>query len=474
MTVESNPSIRYRIDSDYEKLTPVHAVWEITLACNLNCGHCGSRAGKVRPDELTTQECFDIIDKLHELGTREITIIGGEAFLRNDWLEIISRIDQAGMECSMQTGGYNLNEKRILDAKQAGIKNIGVSIDGLEDVHNQIRGKRDSYQHALNALELLKKHGITSSVNTVITKSNQHQLDELLDEFIVRGIKNWQIQLIVAMGNAVENDDLILQPYEIIDLYENLIKVYKRALSHNILIQAGNNIGYYGPYEHIWRQGKDAFWTGCSAGHTAIGIEANGIIKGCPSLPTSDYTGGNIKDMTLDDIWYHSKQMKFTRHRNLDELWGHCKSCYYASSCMAGCTWTSHVLFGKRGNNPYCHHRALKLEKEGKRERIRKVQEAEGKPFDYGLFEIIVEDNNGNILEVQNPLENNEDTSAELKTEIRTFENLELCRDCNQHVYEGTEICPHCNSNVPEAKERYETKLKDVYTAYDKLLELMN
>lgn len=465
-------SQRYRIQDDYEQTKPVHVVWEITLACNLKCSHCGSRAGKVRPGELTTEQCFEIIDKLQKLGTREITIIGGEAFLRKDWLDIISRIDNAGMECSMQTGAYNLNEKRIIAAKQAGIKNIGVSIDGLPDVHNKIRGRSDSYQHVMVCLELLKKHGIVSSVNTVITKTNQFQLEELLDEFIEKGIKNWQIQLMVAMGNAVENEHLIIQPYELIDLYDRLIKVYKRALSNDIVVQAGNNIGYYGPYEHIWRQGNEAYWTGCSAGHTTIGIEADGVIKGCPSLPTSDYTGGNIKEMDLEDIWLHGEQMKFTRFRNEEELWGNCKTCYYASSCMAGCTWTSHVLFGKRGNNPYCHHRALKLQKEGKKERIRKIREAEGKPFDYGLFEIVVEDFNGNVLEVQNPLEI-ETPKVPQKETLRVPVKMEICRGCNHHVFEGTEICPHCEDNIEEVKQNYELSLKEAKKAYEKLLILM-
>ena len=57
------------------------SVWEITLACNLKCQHCGSRAGKRRPDELSTEECLDVVDQLARLGTREVTLIGGEAFL---------------------------------------------------------------------------------------------------------------------------------------------------------------------------------------------------------------------------------------------------------------------------------------------------------------------------------------------------------------------------------------------------------
>jgi MoaA/NifB/PqqE/SkfB family radical SAM enzyme len=67
-------------------VSPVYVVWEITLACNLKCVHCGSRAGHARQNELSTAECIEVIEQLAELGTREISIIGGEAFARRDWL----------------------------------------------------------------------------------------------------------------------------------------------------------------------------------------------------------------------------------------------------------------------------------------------------------------------------------------------------------------------------------------------------
>jgi hypothetical protein len=58
---------------------------------------------------------------------------------------------------------------------------------------------------------------------------------------------------------------------------------------------------------------------------------------------------------------------------------------------MSGCTWTSFVTLGKAGNNPFCHHRAIEMKREGKRERIVKVTDAPGEPFDHGVFEIVVE-----------------------------------------------------------------------------------
>ena len=130
----------------------------------------------------------------------------------------------------------------------------------------------------------------------------------------------------------------------------------------------------------------------CGAGRSTLGIEANGDIKGCPSLPTADYVGGNVRDYTLQEIWEKAPALRFTRDRTVEDLWGYCRGCYYADTCRAGCSWTSHVLFGKPGNNPFCHHRAIELTREGKRERLVRTAPAEGKPFDFAKFEIILED----------------------------------------------------------------------------------
>jgi MoaA/NifB/PqqE/SkfB family radical SAM enzyme len=74
------------------KYRQTYAVWEITLKCNLACGHCGSRAGDKREDELTTSEALDLVRQMAELGIEEVTLIGGEAFMRPDWLMIAAEI----------------------------------------------------------------------------------------------------------------------------------------------------------------------------------------------------------------------------------------------------------------------------------------------------------------------------------------------------------------------------------------------
>ena len=69
-------SVRFQSDADFRGFVPVHVVWELTLACDLKCLHCGSRAGRRRPGELSTAECLDVVEALAALGTREVSLIG--------------------------------------------------------------------------------------------------------------------------------------------------------------------------------------------------------------------------------------------------------------------------------------------------------------------------------------------------------------------------------------------------------------
>jgi MoaA/NifB/PqqE/SkfB family radical SAM enzyme len=120
---------------------PVYAVWEITLQCDLACRHCGSRAGRARPDELSTPEALDLVRQLAALGVREVTLIGGEAYLRDDWLEIVRAVRAHGMTCTMTTGGRGVTEALARAAKDAGIQGASVSFDGLRETHDYTSGK---------------------------------------------------------------------------------------------------------------------------------------------------------------------------------------------------------------------------------------------------------------------------------------------------------------------------------------------
>jgi radical SAM protein with 4Fe4S-binding SPASM domain len=372
---------------------PVIAVWEITLRCDLACRHCGSRAGVARPNELTTAECLDVVRQLAELGTREVAIIGGEAYLRDDWLDILRAIKERGMLPTMTTGGRGMTPERAQAAAKAGLFSASVSIDGDERTHDRLRGVDGSYRSALEAMRNLREAGVHVTVNSQINRLSAPHLDHVLDRLIEARARTWMLQITVAMGRAADEPDVLLQPYDLLEVFPHLAALKERAARARIHLLPGSNVGYFGPYEAELRGLRRAgHSTGCGAGRASIGLEADGTVKGCPSLPSAGWAGGNVRDQPIAAIWKRAAALRYTRDRTVADLWGYCATCYYADTCRAGCTWTTDVLFGRPGNNPYCHHRALEMQKVGKRERLVRVEAPPGEPFDHGRFELVVED----------------------------------------------------------------------------------
>ncbi|NVB85257.1 MAG: radical SAM protein [Kofleriaceae bacterium] len=370
---------------------PRHAVWELTLRCDQACRHCGSRAAVERPNELTTEECLDLVRQMADLGVMEVTVIGGEAYLRPDFLDIVRAIRARGMHCTMVSGGRGIDLDLARAMARADIGSVSISIDGAEETHDRLRGKA-SYRDALAALRALREAGVRRTVNTQINRLSMPDLPHILEMLASEGAEAWQIMLTVAMGRAVDEPDVLLQPYDLLDLFPLLDKLATRCKEHGVRLYPGNNLGYFGPYEKRLRGTMPrGHHDSCGAGRTTLGIESDGLIKGCPSLTSDAWGGGTIRDHSLADLWEGAAALRYTRDRTVEDLTGYCRTCYYADNCRAGCTWTASVLFGRPGDNPYCHHRALERDREGLRERLVLREPAPGEPFDHGIFELIVE-----------------------------------------------------------------------------------
>lgn len=377
-------------------LRTTYAVWELTLACNLGCVHCGSRAGESRAAELTTSEALDLVRQLAGVGVNEVTLIGGEAYLRPDWLRIVAAIREAGMSCSLTTGGYGISAAAAREMRAAGLQQVSVSIDGRQTTHDLLRGRSGSWSACFRTLRYLREARIPATCNTQINRLSAPELPLIYADIREAACRAWQLALTVPMGRAADRPELLLQPPELLDLFPLLNELAGWAERDNILLFPGNNIGYYGPYERRLRGGGGGgIWDGCQAGINTLGIEADGTIKGCPSLPTAAYSGGNVRERSLRQILSSAPELHLNTGQGteaaLRDLWGFCATCEYAALCRGGCSWSAHVFFGRRGNNPYCHHRALAQQRAGLRERLVQEESAPGLPFDHGRFAIVEE-----------------------------------------------------------------------------------
>lgn len=360
---------------------PRVAVWELTLACNLRCRHCGSRAGRRRAEELSLEEMLVVARDLMALGCQKVTLSGGEPLLRKDWPDLARVLTDGGVTVNMISNGQRFSDEEADRALDVGLKNIGFSLDGLEESHTSIRGVKDNWRRIISNFEICRRKGLKFGVITTVFRTNIDELESLDQLLRDEGAGAWQIQLATPSGNMDDARDLLIPPEAMLDLIPFLAELRSRP---GLDIEVGDNIGYYGGYEEALRRPYDRevreedinFWTGCNAGCQVIGIESNGNVKGCLSLPSSqnnvdEFVEGNLRERPLAEIWNDPDAFAYNRKFTVDQLEGYCRTCEWADICRGGCAWNAFAHSGSRYEAVYCYHRLLQ-------ERDRRESEPEG------------------------------------------------------------------------------------------------
>lgn len=345
------------------KYQPITCVWEVTMGCNMWCGHCGSSCAEPLADELTTEEALNLCNQIAELGLKWITLSGGEPLTRRDVPMLVERLSSSGVAVNIITNGWLLSKETAQELKERGISTVAISIDGTPEIHDRIR-KEGAFEHARNAFRTMKELGIYTGAVTTITKQNIDILGELKEELIGMGVKSWQVQLGLPMGNLKERPDWVLEPEQIRDIIDF---AYNTAKEGRIAIYLADCIGYYTKKEieikkTAYQTNLIAPWDGCNAGTRGFGILQNGDILGCTSIRSKEFIEGNIRQRTLREIWEDEDNFLWRREMTKDKLSGACRNCTYGSKCLGGCPNTRLTMNGDiYSENQYCaYHLSLK------------------------------------------------------------------------------------------------------------------
>ena len=329
---------------------PEVCVWEITLKCNMRCTHCGSRAGKARENELTLGECFVVANDLIDLGVMHTSFIGGEVFLYEGWEKIARMLAMSGIYVNIVTNGYLMGDKQINEIRYAGLGNVVVSLDGMEQKHNEIRGVKDSFKKSMQTLDKLNVEGISTGVITSLVDANVDQLEPLYDLLVSKGVEVWQIQTVTPMGNMADKKNMLINPLKM-PIITKFVRE-KRA-EGKIDVRGADNVGYFDENE-LFLRGENNEWAGCNAGLKVIGIDSIGNVKGCESLYSDEFIEGNIRTESIVDIWNKEGNFAYNRNFDVSMLTGNCKDCNKGVICRGGCRGSCYFTTTSKFENPYC------------------------------------------------------------------------------------------------------------------------
>jgi heme b synthase len=332
--------------------------WELTRSCNLACVHC--RASSERdpyPGELSTQECFKVMDEIASFSSPVIILTGGEPLLRPDIFELARYGSNKGFRMVMATNGTLITEEMIKGMKASGIQRISVSLDGPNsDTHDTFRKVKGSFEGSLRGIELAKKSGLEFQINTTITQANLHLIDQILHLAVSLGAVAHHIFLLVPTGRGKELKDQEITALE----YEKTLHWFYEQRDHTPLqLKATCAPHYYRilkqrakkegkkvtPKEH----GLDAMTRGCLGGISFCFISHIGQVQPCGYL---ELNCGNVRENPFQDIWNNAEVFK--KLRNFDGYSGKCGRCEFRKVC-GGCRARAYEISGDfMSEEPYC------------------------------------------------------------------------------------------------------------------------
>lgn len=322
--------VKEYIDSLYTKPVLKQLFIEMTLNCNEHCRHCGSRCGDLRmQDQLTDEE---ILTFLADLKTKAdilpfLNITGGEPTLRPNFIELMHKINKLGYSWGMTTNGTLIqNEETVRQLKDAGMKSVSISIDGLEETHNWFRQSINGYEKAIKAVKLLSEGKFYNlMVTTVVHKRNINELDELLEVMKGLNINTWRIINVDPIGRAKDNKDIILEKEDYIKMLDFIKE--KRTTVDEFEVCYGCNYWLGVDNEHRLRN----WYYKCTAGIETGGIFYNGDIGGCLDIERRpETTMGNIRTDDFMEVWNNKFQIfRQNRANNSD----YCKNCSEKECC---------------------------------------------------------------------------------------------------------------------------------------------
>lgn len=328
-----------------------HTLFELTLRCNMQCIHCGSAAGTQRIQELSTTQWLSVCDQLTRLNCKQITLMGGEPFLRNDWYTIAQHVRNQNMNLTMMSNSYVINDRVIRQLRTLEPYVVAISLDGAtSETHDTIRGIPGSFDRCISCLDSLRKAGLPTTVVTTVHKKNVHELKKMRELLLNKQIA-WQIQMGTPFGRFPTTLALSLEEFYGVAMF--IAATRKQYSIKELPVTGAHCMGYHSSMLPNVMMGP---WKGCFAGMNVLGIQSNGGIKGCLTLP-DEYTEGNVKDVSIIDVWNNVHSFQYTRNFQRENLNGACRLCDYGNRCRGGCLASSISFTGKPYGNPYCLRR---------------------------------------------------------------------------------------------------------------------
>jgi SynChlorMet cassette radical SAM/SPASM protein ScmE len=337
--------------------TPRKVDLEITARCNLRCRYCYFFDNpEVEYRDLPTDEWLKFFDELGQCTVMEVTLQGGEPFIRKDLPELIKGIVRNGMRFTMLSNGGLINDDIASFIAETGRCNhVQVSVDGsCPETHDACRGK-GSFEGAIRGIRTLQRHGINVAVRVTIHRRNVHDLENtarlLLEDL---GLSSFSTNAASFFGSCRQNsEEVMLTTKDRMLAMETLVRLsekYEGRLSAQAGPQA--EAKHWHRMEDARAKGEPAFHnggrlTGCGCIFNKMAVRADGAMIPCCMLAHMEL--GWINKDSVAEVWQNHPDLLKMRNRHNTSLteFEYCADCPYMPYCTGSCPGLAYAIVGE-------------------------------------------------------------------------------------------------------------------------------
>lgn len=356
--------------ADYNN-NPYIVIWEVTRACQLQCIHCRADAqNKPDPFELTTEEGFELIDKIFDMDNPILVFTGGDCMMREDLFDLAEYAVKKGMRVSMTPSATaNVTKEKMQRAKAVGLSRWAFSLDGPRpEIHDHFRGTPGSFELTIEKVKYLNELNMPLQLNTVISRYNYDYLEEMAELMKEMKVVMWYIFFLVPTGRGqldacltpAQHEKVFRWLYELsktapFDIKTTAAQHYRRVVYQQKTRQhkiAGTTIHYQDTLTKDMASQIDGLKRapmGVNDGNGFVFISHTGDVMPSGLLPL---VCGNVREQNLADIYRES--IIFKELRNPDNYKGKCGVCEYRYVCGGSRSRTYAVTGDYLDSEPFC------------------------------------------------------------------------------------------------------------------------
>ena len=340
-------------------------VWNCTARCNLRCAHCYA-AAEGDEAEMDTRAAEAMLEDLAAFGVPVLLLSGGEPMLREDLFGLIARAAGLGLRAVLSTNGTLIDEPAAARLAEAGTSYVGVSLDGIGEVHDRFRGEAGAFDRALAGLRHCRRAGLKTGVRFTLTRRNAGQIEAVLGLLEAERIPRACFYHLVYAGRGADlrGEDLDAPGARAaMDcILECTARLHGRGFAGEILTVDNHADGPY-LYLRMVREGSERAAEALRL-LRANGGNASGVGIGCVSWDGGVHPDqfwrhaalGNVRRRAFSAIWSDATipLLRALRDRRA-HLVGRCAGCRFLDACNGNLRVRAESAGDLWGDDPACY-----------------------------------------------------------------------------------------------------------------------